>query len=160
MTDKPRVAMSPTELPPQRLYEVIELQPLPQGLEPVVCFGSAPHGIFPKRRPSRLAYLGSCEWAWSPMHSRIMGYHLHRGRTHWLLYAQDMDPYEPDFAWMQIAHMPRGDIGDRAAAIHLMIATWALEAKEEHLDEFHWLNQEGLLSVADWNAIARAIWRP
>ena len=158
MTDTPRIAMSPGVLPAQRLYEVVDLPSLPEGIEPVVCFGSDPDGIFPKRRPGRMSYLGSFEWAWSPMHNRITAYHLHRGRTHWFLYAQDLEPDDPDYTWMVLAHMRRSETDDRSAAIHLMVATWTAEAEDGALDEFHWINQAGLLSVAEWRAIARAVW--
>jgi len=158
MTDKPRIAMSPQELPAHRLYEVVDLPSLPEGIEPVVCFGSDHEEFFPKRRPGRMTYLGSFEWAWSPMHDRITAYHLHRGRSHWMIYSQDMDPFDPEFEWMVTAYMPRADIDEHSAAIHLMTATWISEADDCGLDQFHWINQAERLSVAEWMAIARVVW--
>jgi hypothetical protein len=100
MSDTPRIAMTPEQLPRQRIHEVVALPPEPADFDPVVCYGSDALGIFPKRRPSRMHYLGSTEWAWGPMNGRITAYLLHRGRNHWLLYLQDLDPNDRQFEWV------------------------------------------------------------
>ena len=53
MSDTPRIAMTPEQLPRQRIHEVVALPPEPADFDPVVCYGSDALGIFPKQRPSR-----------------------------------------------------------------------------------------------------------
>ena len=157
MTDDIRAPMSPTELPQQRITAVVDLPCRPEGFEPVVDYGLAAGGIAPKKRPTKMAFLGGAEWAWSPMHNRIDAYYLHRGRRNWILYSRDLDPDDPIFTWRTVAYAPRRGIDERTAAIHLMIAWWGFEANEG-LDEFHWLTHEGFLSTAEWRAIERMVW--
>jgi hypothetical protein len=158
MSDIPRVAMTPEQLPQQRIHEVVALPPEPANFDPVVCFGSDKMGIFPKRRPTKMLYLGSAEWAWSPMNGRITAYHLHRGRTHWLLNLQNLDVDDPQFEWVVGAYATATCKDARQVAIHLMMALWQNEASDCHLDRFHWLNQSAFLTVSDWMAIGRAVW--
>lgn len=158
MTDKPRIAMSPSELPSQRLHEVVELPRRPEGVEIVPCMGWDPEGVLPKRRPRNMTYLGSVEWAWSPGHGRIDAYHLHRGRNHWILYIQDLDPEMPEYAWNVGAFVQRKGVDERLAAVHLLMERWKAENAEWDLDEFGWINAEGFLSVAELKEIARRVW--
>ena len=158
MSDKPTIAMTLNQLPLQRIHEVAALPPEPADFQPVVCYGSDALGIFPKRRPSRMHYLGSTEWAWGPMNSRITAYHLHRGGSHCLLYLQDLDPNDPQYEWVVGAYAAISNKDPRQVAIHLMLALWKDEASICDLDHFHWVNQSGLLTVADWMAVGRAVW--
>jgi hypothetical protein len=158
MSDTPRIAMTPEQLPRQRIHEVVALPPEPADFDPVVCYGSDALSIFPKRRPSRMHYLGSTEWAWGPMNGRITAYHLHRGRNHWLLYLQDLDPNDRQFEWVVGAYAAISSKDRRQVAIHLMIALWKDEASSCDFDHFHWVNQSGHFTVADWMAIGRAVW--
>jgi hypothetical protein len=158
MSETPRIAMTPAELPAQRIYEVVDLPEIPTGFAPVLTLGGGADAPFPKRRPSSMRYLGSAEWAWGPINSRIDAYHLHRGRMHWCLYVQDLDPNDPEFAWMPAAYVERHGVDERTAAVHLMLAVWRLSASDFDLDPFHWINQAGFLTVPDCMAIARAVW--
>ncbi|NKX43997.1 hypothetical protein [Roseicyclus persicicus] len=154
----PRIAMSPAELPPQRLHTVVDLPPRPDGFEPSVTFGAFPGTAYPRHRPRRLRYLGSVEWAWSPAHNRFEAYHLHRGRGHWCLYIRDLDPLETQFTWLEAAYVDRRGVDERTAAIHLMIAMWEVCATDYEMERFHWINEEAFLSVEEWMAIARMVW--
>jgi hypothetical protein len=49
-------------------------------------------------------------------------------------------------------------LDDRSAAIYLLIDFWAFDAKEGGVDEFHWINETGFLSVSELAAIAREVW--
>jgi hypothetical protein len=55
MSDTPRIAMTPEQLPRQWIHEVVALTPEPESFDPVLCYGSDALGIFPKRRPSTVA---------------------------------------------------------------------------------------------------------
>ena len=41
---------------------------------------------------------------------------------------------------------------------HLNKALWEFDAKYNGVDHFHWINNTGLLSVEDIEAIAREVW--
>jgi hypothetical protein len=92
------------------------------------------------------------------MNGRITAYHLHRGRNHWLLYLQDLDPNDPQCEWVVGAYAAISSKDRRQAAIHLMLALWKDEASSCDLGHFHWVNQLGHLTAADWMAIGRSIW--
>ena len=158
MSDTPRIAMTPEQLPQQRIHVVVALPPEPADFDPVICFGSDALGIFPKRRPRTMLYLGSAEWAWSPMNGRITAYHLHRARNHWLLYLQDLDPDDYQYEWVVGAYAATTCKDARQVAIHLMLALWQDEVSSCDLDHFHWINQSGFLTVSDWLAMGRAVW--
>lgn len=160
MTRQPRIPLTPDQLPPQRLVEVVDLPPAPPGLDPTVCLFWMPGDILPKRRPRRMAYLGTVEWAWNPMSNRVEAYFLHGARRHWVLWIQDPFPNEPEAAWQVAAYTPRRDVTAREAAHHLVMARWREEAEERFLDHFHFVSEEGDLKAADWRAIGRAVWPP
>ena len=45
------------------------------------------------------------------------------------------------------------------AAVHLLLEFWKEDAEENDVDEFHWINEEAHLSVAEIGAIAPGVWR-
>jgi len=49
-------------------------------------------------------------------------------------------------------------VSERQAAVHLLSEFWNFDTKESDVDQFHWINEEGYLSVADLAAIARVVW--
>jgi len=51
---------------------------------------------------------------------------------------------------------PSGDPKD--VAIWMLIDCWAAEAEQRDVDHFHWIDEAGLLSVAQINAIGRFVW--
>ena len=57
-----------------------------------------------------------------------------------------------------VGSVPRKGIEERQAAVYLLLEFWADEAGSSTLDEFHWINEDGYLSVADLAAIAREVW--
>ena len=63
--------MSPKELPRQRLHEVVALPERPAAFDVVVFDGRLPSGLRIPRKPSSPELIVHCEWAWSPMHSRV-----------------------------------------------------------------------------------------
>jgi hypothetical protein len=119
-----------------------------------------PWEILPKARPRRMAYLGTVEWAWSPMSNRVEAYFLHRTRHHWVVWIRDPVPNDADSEWQVAAYTPRRGVTAREAAHLLVVARWRLEADERCLDHFHWVSDEGDLAVAEWMAIGRAVWPP
>jgi len=54
--------------------------------------------------------------------------------------------------------VPLKDCTEHQASVHLLRAIWESECAESSLDEFHWINDTDLLSVADLAAISREVW--
>jgi hypothetical protein len=61
MAEQPRVAMSPSDLPRQRLWLVEGLPRRPRGWAATV--GRGPAELRPTSMPSSASYLGQVEWA-------------------------------------------------------------------------------------------------
>ena len=47
---------------------------------------------------------------------------------------------------------------DKQVAISLLKAFWHREVDWLNLDKYHWINAEGILSVADLESIAASVW--
>jgi len=158
MTREPKIPMSPTELPQQRIHEVVTLPKRPAEFDCKVGYELSPHGELPKNPPTNSTYLCQVEWAWSPAHNRLDAYYLHRGRTHWSLWSKYWD--DNWMRWKQIAIgcVPRRGVDQKQAAVYLLLEFWAFDAKEGGVDEFHWINEDGYLSIAELAAIAREVW--
>ena len=54
--------------------------------------------------------------------------------------------------------MPRSGVDQKQAAVYLLLEFWSFDAKEGGVDEFHWINDDGFLSIAELAAIARVVW--
>ena len=152
----PLIPMSPNDLPQQRLVAVVDLPPCPNSID--VCLYMAYKRKMPRLPSRRAMYLCQVEWAWSPMHSRISSYYVHRGRTYWILWERLLDQDWGSTCWDIAASVPRKDCSEHQAAVHLLRATWQSEYADSGLDHFHWVNDFDLLSVADLAAISRVVW--
>ena len=158
MTREPKIPMSPTELPQQRIHEVVALPERPAEFDCEVGYGIFQDGAFPKNAPTNSIYLCQVEWAWSPMHNRLDAYYLHRGRTHWSLWSKYWDDNWMKWEQIAIGCVPRTGVDQKQAAVYLLLEFWAFDAKEGDVDEFHWINEDGYLSIAELAAIAREVW--
>ena len=151
----PSIPMSPNELPQQRIVEVVDLPPCPERIE--VYMGMVCQRKMP-RLPSRQSkHLCQVEWAWSPMHSRISNYFIHKGRSYWILWESIFDD-DRGWYWHITASVPHKGCTEYQAAVHLLSASWHCELGDMDLDQFHWVNHHAFLSVADLAAIARTVW--
>ena len=114
----------------------------------------------PQRGPRRADYLGSTEWAWSPMHSRLDAYYLNRRRPHWLLWicSEDENSWDRRWRWYLYGYAPPLRISAEEAAIYMLLDCWKAEADGSSFDHFHWINDTGLLSVAEITSIGREVW--
>ena len=158
MIRKPNLPMTPAAVPTQTLVEVVTLPPWPEQARISECVHWQPVDILPKRQPRSMQYLGAVEWAWHPLSSRADAYYLHRARGHWIVHIRDPDPNEPEDEWRVAAYAPRRGVTAEAAAAHLIAARWRAEAEDFGLDPFHFVSEEGDLSVANFRAIARMVW--
>jgi hypothetical protein len=150
--------MSPDALPQQRIHEVVELPERPAKFDCHVGYGVFPKGALPKNIPTISTYLCQVEWAWSPMHNRLDAYYLHRGQTHWSLWFKYWDDNEGEWGQIAVGCVHRQGVNQRQAAVYLLLEFWTSEAEESSVDEFHWINEDGYLSISDLAAIAREVW--
>ena len=153
----PSIPMSPNDLPQQRVVEVVDLPPCPNGID--ICLYTAYKRKMPSLPSRHAKYLCQVEWAWSPMHSRISSYYIHRGHTYWILWERLLDQDWGATLWEIAASVPHKDCTEHQASVHLLRAIWQSECGENSLDQFHWVNDTDLLSVADLAAISREVWR-
>jgi hypothetical protein len=158
MTREPKIPMSPEALPQQRIHEVVGLPERPAEFDCEVGYGVVPGNALPKNSPTNATYLCQVEWAWSPMHNRLDAYYLHRGRSHWSLWSKYWDDNWMKWEQVAIGSVPRQGVNQKQAAVYLLLEFWAFDAKEGDVDEFHWINEDGFLSIAELAAIAREVW--
>lgn len=159
MTREPHIPMSPEELPQQRIKEVVGLPGRPTKFDfdvGYVCTtsdGAAASGL------ENAVYLCQTEWAWSPMHSRIDAYYLLKQRTEWSLWSKYWDDNWGEWQEVCIGIVHRRGVDQKQAAIYLLLEFWKFDAKENEVDQFHWINEEGYLSVAEIATIGRTVWQ-
>jgi hypothetical protein len=155
---QPRVPMLPNELPQQRIYAVEDIPPIPEGLEVEISYGLPSNLKHPPRNP---AYLFQAEWAWSPNHGKVNAYYLHKGRRDWTLYLTYFDEDQSPWGWspkVPVARSTLKQLDERQAAFLLTIAILSFDKETLGVGRFHMINDEGLLAVADLQAIARRVW--
>lgn len=152
----PSIPMSPSDLPQQRVVEVVDLPPCPNDIH--VCLYTVYKRQMPQRPSRNVKYLCQVEWAWSPMNNRISSYYMHKGRTYWILWERHFDDNWDRWYFNLAASVPHKGCTEREDAIHLLRATWQWGHDDCELDQSHWVNDTDLLSIADLAAIARAVW--
>jgi hypothetical protein len=159
MATKPAIPMLPSDLPQQRLYLLRNLPAAPTGWNVKVKYPVT--AIGPKTMPTSARYIGQAEWAWSPMHMRIDAYYLSMCSKHrnWLLWSKGCDDNWSE--WMDpmaLAYSPRCGLKATDAAQLLLAAYWDHERRKNDLDEYHWINEEVLLSAGQIQNVANAVW--
>ena len=104
------IAWTPDQQPQQRLYPVVDLPYRPESFKghynPELCMDyqaekELPVEYRPKQMPRSAQYLGTAEWAWSPMNNRLDAYHIstNRQRSHWILWSYWPDDNEWIWKW-------------------------------------------------------------
>ena len=149
----------PDDLPQQRISEVVTLPDKPEGLEVKVEFlESYPH--YPVRTRRKVLFLGGVEWAWSPANSRRDNYYLNPKPKHWLLWDHWLDDQVRPWRWNWniLAWAPRLKADEKSIAMHMLKHIWEVDRRHHLIDEFHWINSTGALSVAELQSIAREVW--
>lgn len=160
---RPHVPLGPNELPRQRLYEVVDIPSPPTVGQIELLNYEQPHTFdgIPQNPTENSVDLCQVEWAWSPMHNRLDAYCLHRGRTHWLLWMghhNDEDWMNWHWEWYPAAAMPLKQASFKQAAVYLLMEQWRRETEWALIDRFHWINEEGALTVSEIQAIANIVW--
>ena len=153
----PAIPMKPEQRPQQRVYEVLTLPQRPEPFNFRAGCEEVPEKAVPKKGPRVAIYLGQVEWAWSPMNNRLDAYYLHRGRRYWILWIRYFG-FSERWEWHPVACVHHKGISEKQAAVYLLMTVWQSLLREGELDKFHWINEEGYLSVAELEAIAREVW--
>ena len=161
MTRYPHIPMHPNEVPQQRVHAVVDLPRRPDGFvarcdfwDPIAA-QDAPSGD-----PKGETYLCTTEWAWSPHHTRIDAYYIERRASHWLLWigSEDENSWDREWRWTLYGYAPPEPFALEDVAIWMLMDCWASEAEHSSFDHFHWIDEAGLLSVAQINAMGRSVW--
>lgn len=156
-------AMNPEELPQQRLYEVKRLLRNKMMCQPELELAGS--GDNPKKKPSSATFLCQAEWSWSPAHHRLENYHISMNarRNKFVLWVSYFNDWERPWKWEtyeEIWTLSSECSSKFRSAQYLILKHWEYGRDAEYLDKFHWIGAEGLLDVADANAIAREVWEP
>ena len=154
------IPMSPELLPRQKLNEVVTVPKPPKGLTPKVDLDEPLLHNRPKASPRKITFLFSVEWAWSPMHNRIDNYYLNPRRSGWLLWNNWVEDggFPWTWHWDLMAYGNRCRADAKTIASHLILEVWKFDARYHQVDQFHWINNTGLLSVEEIQAIGRKVW--
>ncbi len=154
------IPMSHIVLPGQRLNEVVELPPKPEGLDVSVEYVDSMGEEYPKGSPRKHTFVCSVEWAWNPVNNRIDNYYLNPKPKHWLLWNNWLDdrvrPWQ--WHWDVVAFAPRIHADEVTIAVHMVMEAWRGLTAYEAIDHYHWINNTGCLDVEQVQAIAREVW--
>lgn len=150
--------MFPDLLPQQQLKPVTNLPGRPDPFDAVVGWNAVPDSARPVRGPREAKYLGQVEWAWGPRHERLEAYYIHRGRKFWVLWIYAYDDNWSRWNWIAVGCAPLSQASEKQAAVYLILDMFVWQRDNEELDCFHWINEDGLLDVEEWQAISRAVW--
>ena len=156
------IPMSFADLPQQRVYEVKPLPAEIMQLSVELLDYEQEHGLvgIPNAPTEQSLALAQVEWSWSPMHSRVDQYVLHKGSDYWLLWCGTPDDNAGTDInhWFPTAVLPISEAGEMLVGVTLLKAFWDREVSWLNLEKYHWINAEGVLSVADLESIAVSIW--
>jgi len=174
-TTYPKVAMSPGELPRQRLFQLLELPDRPDDFE--LLDYHALEKLQPQEPGQDASLIVQAEWAWSPMHNRVSNWEIGPDESdrYWVLWCSNhTDECEPaewceeedeeDIEWVTVwcsevvAACPRGNlcIGDASAL--LLRQAWDDERVDMELDPPHFYGATGILGIDALRSIERLVW--
>jgi hypothetical protein len=95
------------------------------------------------------------------MNYGIEAFYLQALKKHWVLWLRTYDDNWSRWDWLPIGYCSRKGMDRTTAASHLLLEYWKFTREPRgggYVDRpFDWINQEGLLSVADVRAIAREL---
>ena len=171
-----RVAMSPDELPRQRLFEIVGLPAEPEGFR--LLNEESLQDIRPLEPGPQSALVVQAEWAWSPMHNRVSNWEIGPDETglHWVLWSSyrsdecepadwcDPDEDEDEIEWVAIwysqvvAACTKSELSQSEASIYLLQHAWEEERDSMELDPPHFYGAAGVLRISVLRSIELSIW--
>lgn len=160
MVREPKIPMLPGDVPRQRIRLVVDLPPRPKSFRGFCdLIDPMPETSRPKGSPRNTEYLGSVEWASSPMNSRFDSYYLNPRGRYWLLWIrwQD-DDWKQGWQWTLYAYGSKKGVDAKSAGVYLLTDAWKAERDSSQLDRYLLIDEAGSLSVEEISEIARNVW--
>lgn len=175
-TTHKQVAMSPEDLPRQRMFQLVDLPEPHAGFECLV--GERLASLGPLESGGEDKFIVQAEWAWSPMHGRISNWEIGPDGSgdYWLLWcsgptgeyepAEWCNPGEEQAVEMEpvwdstlVAACHRQALPDQEAAILLLFQAWHDERLGfMELDRPHFYGAVGLLAIDVIRSIEIRVW--
>ena len=157
----PKIPITPKEVPIQKTQKKIKLPSRPKSFQGICDFLEPMNEKDrPKGSPRKTYYIGSVEWAWSPMHSRIDSYYLNPRGSYWLLwiYWQDDNDWNMRWKWTLYSYAKKNKVEPKDAAIYLLMDAWSAEKENSELDGLFMIDEDGFLSIGELTEIKRIVW--
>lgn len=155
---KPKIPMSPEQLPKQRIVAIADLPDRPEPFESVVGCDEKPPGGRSCDCPSNPTHLGQVEWSWSSMNGCIDAYYLDEGRDYWMLWGYWYDDNWEEWNWLPVAYVPRNQATEWQAAVHLLADYWRFQKETQSRERYHWIKETGELSSSALRTIGLLVW--
>ena len=144
-----------------RPCEAVILPKRPEFLEPKIELEEPYLRQTPEASPRKRTFLFSAEWAWSPINNRLNNYYLNSNRTSLLLWNNYVEDGFVNWTWHWelLAYAKHCQSDEKTVATHLILEFWKYEAERHLLEHYDRINNLGLLSVEQVQAIAREVWK-
>jgi hypothetical protein len=163
MAIKPNLPMHPSHLPIQHLSAVVAFPERPENFRSEVGFGnfSKPNVVPKQGVPRSPTYLFQAEWAETRYHDSVDAYYIHGRTKYWVIWDyylnENADPWE--WIWVPIGYCERGKIDQRTATMWLLFEFFKEHApfSDPNGRPYEWINEEGILKVADIQAVCRKL---
>jgi hypothetical protein len=159
MNRLPNIPMSPSALPQGEVPETVSLPLRPDRFDFQVGYGRFSAGVVPKQGVPRAPdFLIQMEWAQTPVHNGLDRFCLQARKKYWLLWLGTLDDnsYPWRWLWQPVAYCNRAGVDWKLAAVHLLLEYWKFRIDQGDVSAdkiYDWIDEEGLLSVADVRAI-------
>lgn len=169
----PPIALHPSELPQQKLTLVREVPEFPKDW--LFTFDDHQGDLIKAQGSSE--FLCSLEWAWSPMHDRLQSWVATKSKcgefillttgffNEDALYGlcdENGNPVDADaepWIFQEIGFCKvHPHLSFKDHALLCLIESLREEISYSEIDEYHWINSQGLLSCSDIAAVARVVW--
>jgi hypothetical protein len=87
-------------------------------------------------------------------------YYLNLKPNHWFLWNHWLDDCsEPwKWEWNFLSYASTGSKDLKAIASYMILDFWEKEREFQELDHYHFINNTGLLSVEEIQAVSREVW--
>jgi len=150
--------MSSEKFSAHRVARGAKLPMRPPDFDREIGYGISHEGAIPKKPSREAMFLCQVEWSWSPVHSRTDAYYLHRGRTHWSLWAKYWDDNWEHWEWSALGCVLRQQSSEKEAAVHMLIDFWKFDANEGDVDQFHSIDDVRFLTEEEVTTMAQEVW--
>ena len=153
LNDEPSLV---TELPTKRIFEYIEMPPLPAN---VWVSTSTDDDVTEEQPPFELTPVCQVEWSGNPYNPTIEAYYLKQSPGYLHLWCRYHNEICEIWQWSKHGCIAiRGVDSQRVPAMHLLHDRWSSSCLTGRIMPFQWINDVGLLNISDIVAVARSVW--